>query len=170
MALHKALLDALGPAGWRAAHQLRLLWWRLRRPVNLAVGGLITNPHGEVLLVRHSYLPDWLLPGGGVEWGESAERALHREITEECGLQISHLVLRDVSFRVFKGASNHVLIYSAQGEGQPRADGREIVAAGWFPPNALPEGMNEGSARLIARYGANAPRPAAIVGDKHLSG
>jgi ADP-ribose pyrophosphatase YjhB (NUDIX family) len=43
---------------------------------------------GRILLIRHEK-PDgdvWLLPGGGVQIGESLVRALTRELSEETGL------------------------------------------------------------------------------------
>jgi 8-oxo-dGTP diphosphatase len=46
---------------------------------------------GRLLLTRfvspgHPDSGKWTIPGGGIEWGESAEAAAHRELVEETGL------------------------------------------------------------------------------------
>lgn len=43
----------------------------------------------RLLLCRHEKPGKeyWLLPGGGINSGESLVRALHRELQEECGIQ-----------------------------------------------------------------------------------
>jgi 8-oxo-dGTP diphosphatase len=46
---------------------------------------------GRLLLTRfaspgHPDSEKWTIPGGGIEWGESAEAAAHRELDEETGL------------------------------------------------------------------------------------
>ena len=49
----------------------------------IRVAGLLLQG-GSVLLVRHQKGEDtyWLLPGGGVQYGESLEEALNRELLE----------------------------------------------------------------------------------------
>ncbi|MBT0995651.1 NUDIX domain-containing protein [Cellulomonas sp. DKR-3] len=64
-----------------------------QRVVRVAAYGVLARPGPagpEVLLVRASIRSDvpgtWWLPGGGVEFGESPERAVVREVAEETGL------------------------------------------------------------------------------------
>jgi 8-oxo-dGTP pyrophosphatase MutT (NUDIX family) len=54
-------------------------------PVALGACALVER-EGEVLLVRHSYVSGWLLPGGGVARGEPPASAILRELKEEIGL------------------------------------------------------------------------------------
>ena len=51
----------------------------------VAVGGLVTDAQGRVLMLR-SPRRDWEFPGGQVEEGEDLTAALVREIEEETGI------------------------------------------------------------------------------------
>lgn len=60
-----------------------------------AVSAIIVEQE-RVLLIRRQHEPGagWLtFPGGKIEWGETAEQALIREVQEETGLQVQPLQL-----------------------------------------------------------------------------
>jgi|SRR5579863_252770 len=138
-------LDQLLPAplhrlGLPLAHAIRICWWRLRRPLIVGCRVLAVNAAGEVLLVRHSYgARHWMLPGGGMARGETPIAAATRELTEETACALTDAIEVAITRKVSHGAKNVVHVIAGRANGIPRPDGREIVAAGYFAPGALPQ-------------------------------
>lgn len=66
--------------------------------------GVVVLRGEEVLLVKRGSAPrlgQWSLPGGRIEWGETAEAAALRELTEETGVTAELLGLVEVLDAVF---------------------------------------------------------------------
>jgi len=59
-------------------------------PVHIvAVGGLVTNTQGQVLMIKSPRYGDWEFPGGQVEESEILTHALEREVLEETGITVN---------------------------------------------------------------------------------
>ena len=116
-------------------------WFRWNRGLTLGVRGLVTDEQGRVLLIEHTYVPGWYLPGGGVERGETAETALERELIEEAGVRLlDRPRLVSVHDNGERHPRDHVLVSRCGAwESCDARLGAEIHAVGWFPPEALPE-------------------------------
>ncbi len=63
---------------------------RVARPFpgkRMAVGSLLHDGDGRLLIVNPTYRRGWSIPGGMIGRNESPRRALEREIDEEVGLR-----------------------------------------------------------------------------------
>lgn len=127
------------------------LYARTLRGLTLGVRGLVVNEGGQVLLVKHTYLPGWYMPGGGVEYGETAEEALARELIEEAGVRMTGRASL-VSFHSnhVKMPGDHVLIYrvGAWEACEPTQRG-EIEEIAWFASDALPDDVTPATRRRL---------------------
>jgi ADP-ribose pyrophosphatase YjhB (NUDIX family) len=156
--------DRLGPME-RLHRQLGLIAIRLadlRRPrLSLGVRLIALDGAGRVFLVRHSYLPGWHLPGGAVEPEETVRAAAVREAGEEGGLLFDR---RPELFQIYRsdagGRRDHIALFVVEGARQerPRRPGAEIIGSGFYPVDALPEGVTGATrARLAEVLGGAEP-------------
>lgn len=148
--------DAGPPAAgaWvRARVRLFHLWFLLRRPITFGVRAVIHDRASRsVFLIRHTYLPGWQLPGGGVEVGETALQALARELAEEGNIDIlAPPVLKSVHLNRHASRRDHVAIYLVEAFRQdtPKQPDMEIAEAGFFALDALPETTTQGTRRRL---------------------
>jgi ADP-ribose pyrophosphatase YjhB (NUDIX family) len=114
---------------------------RLTRGMTLGVRAMLLKGDG-ILLVKHSYVPGWYLPGGGVEAGESLVEALARETLEEAGARLTGPAqLFGVYRNVRADPRDHVALFVCRDWDQAalRPADREIVACELFPLAALPD-------------------------------
>lgn len=146
---------------WRGRLLTRLLhvYFRLQRPMTLGVRGMAFDREGRIFLVRHTYIPGWHLPGGGIEVDETAHEALIREVAEE-----GNLILTEppklFGFYFNKAVRrDHVALYLLHNVMQtaPRLPDREIAEAGFFAPTALPQGVSTATRMRIAEVMSGMP-------------
>jgi ADP-ribose pyrophosphatase YjhB (NUDIX family) len=125
---------------------------RLRRGLTLGARGVVLDAENRVLLVRHTYSPGWLFPGGGVEYGETAELALARELLEEAAITYEG---RPTLFGFYSNHArfpgDHLALYVIrkfrQGAWRPSA---EIADAQFFAPGELPPDTTPATRRRLA--------------------
>ncbi|MBZ9740236.1 MULTISPECIES: NUDIX domain-containing protein [unclassified Mesorhizobium] len=155
----EAAFRQTGWAGLRA--RLFHLYFVLRRPMTLGVRGLIHDAaSNSVFLIRHTYVPGWQLPGGGVEVGETMAEALARELAEEGNIHLADApVLKSMHFNRRASRRDHVGFYLVESFSQtaPKLPDHEIAEAGFFPLDRLPQGTTPATLRRIAEVFGSVP-------------
>jgi len=143
----------------RAVTRLAHLYFSLTRGMTMGVRAACFDEAGRVFLVRHSYVPGWHLPGGGIERGETAPEAVAKEIREEGNLALGAAPqLLHVYFNRQTSKRDHVLLYRCDGVTQtaPRLKDREIVEAGFFALDALPAATTAATRRRLEEIAGRA--------------
>jgi ADP-ribose pyrophosphatase YjhB (NUDIX family) len=111
-----------------------------QRPMTLGVRALVLDAEERVLLVRHTYVPGFYLPGGGVESGETMLQALARELHEEGGVRLLGAPkLHGLYLNRRVSPRDHVALYIVRDfQCELPAPNMEIAEADFFPLRSLP--------------------------------
>ena len=92
-----------------------------RRPLITVDGVVLVDEEGIVLVKRlnEPFKDFWALPGGFVEYGETTEEAVKREVKEETGLEVEVLKLIGVYSDINRDPRGHVvsICYLCRGVG-----------------------------------------------------
>lgn len=120
--------------------KLQVLIVRMVRPrYRVAVAAIILDEQKRVLLCEHSYrkFHPWGLPGGGLEYGESPECGVVREVWEETGFDVYvEKLLHAESAIDFHHIS---LIYLCRITGGTFQPNLETLRTAFFNVDALPD-------------------------------
>jgi ADP-ribose pyrophosphatase YjhB (NUDIX family) len=108
-------------------------------------GAAIRDGEGRLLLIQRLREPEagaWGLPGGKIDFGETAMQTARREIAEELGLEIEILGLACIAETIDCGDGRHWIapVYSARiVAGTPRVlEPEKHGGWGWFRTDELP--------------------------------
>jgi 8-oxo-dGTP pyrophosphatase MutT (NUDIX family) len=145
---------------FRIPQKLFLFFERHRRGMTLGIRVAVLDGADKVFLIRHSYVPGWHFPGGGVEPGETIRQALARELMEEGGIRL------DAPPELFGlylsrplAPRDHVAFFVGRKWTQvasPKVPNMEISDCGFFPLDALPAGTTAGTHRRLAEIAGTA--------------
>jgi 8-oxo-dGTP diphosphatase len=103
----------------------------------VSVSALIFDNEGRILLGHRRDIDWWYLPGGGMETSETVDEALHREISEEIGVEIEIGQLVGVYSKPLK--DEVMLTFRCRITSGTPTTTDEIRACRYFAPHELPE-------------------------------
>lgn len=130
-----------------------------KQSIKTSVVACIIDDRERVLLTRRCIEPfcgQWVMPGGKVDHGEPLLQALHREVSEEVGIEVQIDGLLDVYEHVALGDRNDhyvILYYRAHPLTMALAlNDQEVTEAIWVNANDLGAyNMTPGTRHVLAQ-------------------
>ena len=116
--------------------------------IGVGVGAVIFSREGKVFLARRgkeakNESGKWEFPGGGVEFNETLEHALVREVMEEYGFEIAVLELLDVVDHIIPAEQQHwispTFICTVKSGTPVIQEPNKCEAISWFDLDRIPE-------------------------------
>lgn len=120
----------------------------------LPTADVIVDIDGRVVLVKRKNPPEgWAIPGGFIDYGESAEDTAIREIREETGLEITDLKQFHCYSKPDRDPRFHTLtvVFTAKSTGIPSA-GDDAAEAKLFDKNNLPSPLAFDHEQILTDY------------------
>ncbi|HPF95543.1 MAG TPA: NUDIX domain-containing protein [bacterium] len=143
---------------YKIANTFRRLYWWIRRPITIGARAIVTDGK-SVLLVNHSYLKNWYLPGGGVGRGETLQDVVRRELKEEVGFVYDgalNLLATHSNFGEYK--NDHIVLFEVKTSVFEPKGGGEVKEAKFFAFDHLPVDISPATKRRIEEYLKMKPR------------
>jgi ADP-ribose pyrophosphatase YjhB (NUDIX family) len=119
----------------------------------IAVGAVVGNDRGEILLVQRADSGVWLYPTGWADVGYSASEVAVKEVLEETGVEVEPVRLIAL-FDGLRLGFTRIPLYSLVFQcrvvgGAVQAHPLECLDAGWFAEDAMPAPLAGGGQRWV---------------------
>ncbi|MBB1250420.1 NUDIX domain-containing protein [Rhizobium sp. G21] len=126
--------------------------------MTMGVRAACFDEQGRIFLVKHSYVPGWHMPGGGVARGETVREALAKELREEGNLEsVVPPQMLHVYYNKRTSKRDHVVFYRCVvRQTAPRPKDWEIVDSGFFALDALPADVTSATRRRLRELAGEA--------------
>ncbi len=119
----------------------------------IAIGAVVGNDRGEILLIQRSQSGAWLYPTGWADIGYSPSEVAVKEVEEETGIEVEPVRLIAVLDGLRLGFTRvplySLVFHCRMVGGEVQVHPLECLDAGWFPEDGLPQPL-AGDARWTA--------------------